>query len=177
MPDHDAIRPDHPSGVPSTASDETPQAPDAPIAGFETANDPTGGTTWIRRRFRLPPGDGADEALDAVLQVPGVARASLTDAGRELVADIEPGVVSDDELTAAIGRGGLEPQGWEDEPIPASEHAPSRRDVLINDEPLPSSRQGRSDLVDEESEDSFPASDAPSSWARPADDHGGSGAP
>lgn len=149
MHERGGVRPEHDSGVPSTASTETPQAPDEPIGGFTTANDPTGGRTWVRRRFRLPAAEGADEALDAVLQVPGVARASLEERSRELIADVELGVVSDDELTAAIGRGGLDVEAWDDEPIPPVE---------------------RSDIVDEESEDSFPASDAPSSWARAPDD-------
>ena len=148
MRERDGIRPEHASGVPSTASTSTPQAPDEPVGRFEAANDPTGGTRWIRRRFRLPASDGAQDALDAVLVVPGVARAALEPGSRELVADVEPGVVSDDELLAAIGRGGIEPEGWTDEAIPARQR----------------------DIVDEESEDSFPASDPPSSWARPTTD-------
>jgi hypothetical protein len=41
-----------------------------------------------------------------------------------------------------------------------------------NDEPVPPSSESQSELVDEESEESFPASDPPSSWARPTDsDH------
>ena len=154
MSEREGARPEHRSGVPSTAGDATPQAPDEPVGRFETANDPTGGTTWVRRRFRLPTGDGADDALQAVLVVPGVARAALEPDGRELIADIEPGVVSDDELTAAIGRGGIEVEGWEDEPIPGRGDVAQRRDR---------------DTVEEESRDSFPASDAPSSWARPPD--------
>src|SRR5829696_8668903 len=121
MGEREGVRPEHASGVPSTASTATPQAPDEPIGRFATANDPTGGTTWIRRRFRLPDTDGAEDALDAVLVVPGVARAALEPGSRELVVDIEPGVVSDDELNAAIGRGGIEPEGWSDDPIPAGE--------------------------------------------------------
>ena len=162
MSEREGVRPEHASGVPSTASDETPQAPDEPVGRFETANDPTAGATWLRRRFRLPTADGADDALEAVLDVPGVARAALETDRRELIADIEPGVVSDDELAAAIGRGGIEVDGWEDEPVPggsdASGPATARRDAE------------RHDIVEEQSEESFPASDAPSSWARPPGD-------
>ncbi|HSL12400.1 MAG TPA: hypothetical protein VLA82_13905 [Actinomycetota bacterium] len=165
MPDERTVRPEHASGVPSTASDGTPQAPTEAVGGFETANDPTGGATWIRRRFRLPSADGAAEALDAVLVVPGVARASLEQGARELVADIEPGVVSDDELAAAIGRGGIEPEGWSDErvPPPAEDERRGRAERGSRD-------PDADDIVEEESEDSFPASDAPSSWARSGDD-------
>ena len=161
MGEREGVRPEHASGVPSTASTATPQAPDEPIGRFATANDPTGGTTWIRRRFRLPDTDGAEDALDAVLVVPGVARAALEPGSRELVVDIEPGVVSDDELNAAIGRGGIEPEGWSDDPIPAGERgadAAPRADGPVRDDE-------RSDDVDEQSEESFPASDPPSSWA------------
>ena len=168
MHEREGVRPEHASGVPSTASTETPQAPHEPIGGFTTANDPTGGRTWVRRRFRLPAAEGADEALDAVLQVPGVARASLAERSRELVADIEPGVVSDDELTAAIGRGGLDVEGWDDEPIPASERSGTQGHPA--GDAMPAALGERSNIVDEESEDSFPASDAPSSWARTPDD-------
>jgi hypothetical protein len=161
MGERDGVRPEHASGVPSTASTATPQAPDEPVGRFETANDPTGGSTWIRRRFRLPQADGAEDALDAVLVVPGVARAALDPGSRDLVADIEPGVVSDDELNAAIGRGGIEPEGWSDEPIPAGEwdaEGARRAGGPVSDDE-------RSDLVEEQSEESFPASDPPSSWA------------
>jgi hypothetical protein len=161
MAERDGVRPEHASGVPSTASTATPQAPDDPIGRFEAANDPTGGTTWIRRRFRLPETDGAEDALDAVLVVPGVARAALEPGSRELVADIEPGVVSDDELNAAIGRGGIEAEGWSDEPIPARERDANA--ARRADRPVP--HEQRSERVDEQSEESFPASDAPSSWA------------
>jgi hypothetical protein len=158
MDERRGVRPEHESGVPSTASDATPQAPDEAVGRFETANDPTGGATWVRRRFRLGTADGADEALDAILAVPGVARAALEPGGRELVADIEPGVVSDDELAAAVGRGGIEVDGWTDEPIPPSGDVPG--------EPSHERAPSRGDIVEEESVESFPASDAPSSWAR-----------
>ena len=174
MRERDGVRPEHASGVPSTASTSTPQAPDEPVGRFEAANDPTGGTRWIRRRFRLPASDGAQDALDAVLAVPGVARAALEPGSRELVADIEPGVVSDDELAAAIGRGGIEPDDWTDEPIPAGDRAEADVDASeerphrVPDDDRRSAADERSDAVDEQSEDSFPASDPPSSWARPA---------
>lgn len=157
---HEGRRPEHPSGVPSTASDETPGAPDEPVGRFETGNDPSGGARWIRRRFRLSSPQGGDEAMAALLELPGVARAALDPDGREIVADVEPATVADDELTAAIGRGGVEVAGWDDEPIPDRERS--------TEQPDPPS-DGDSDIVDEESEESFPASDAPSSWARPAD--------
>jgi hypothetical protein len=177
MRDDRAVRPEHASGVPSTASTEAPQAPDEPIGRLETANDPTGGTTWIRRRFRLPSADGADEALDAVLVVPGVARAALEPSSRELVADIEPGVVSDDELTAAIGRGGIEPDGWTDEPIPTAASDGTTDGGSADDGATgPSRDDPDDDIVEEESEDSFPASDPPSSWARSGQDDDAPGA-
>ena len=171
MRDDRAVRPEHASGVPSTASTETPLAPDEPIGRFTTANDPTGGTEWVRRRFRLPTAEGADDALEALLVVPGVARAALEPDALELVADIEPGVVSDDELAAAIGRGGIGPDGWEDEPIPAAASERSTGDGSGADgDTGPSRDDSDEDIVEEESEDSFPASDPPSSWGRSGDD-------
>jgi hypothetical protein len=164
MDDRGPTRPEHESGVPSTASDSTPTAPDEPVAGFETANDPTGGAAWIRRRFRLPNDEGAREARDAVLAVPGVARAALERGEHELVADIEPGVVSDDELAAAVARGGIEIESWSDEEIPPS----VRREPGDRAEADDAGRFG--DIVDEQSDESFPASDPPSSWARSPDD-------
>ena len=153
MRDDRAVRPEHESGVPSTASTDTPQAPDEPVGRFQTANDPTGGATWIRRRFQLPVADGSDEARDAVLVVPGVARAALDPGSRELVADIEPGVVSDDELMAAIGRGGIEAEGWTDESIPAA--ASDRTTDGDGDDGAtgPSRDDHDEDIVEEESED------------------------
>ena len=41
-----------------------------------------------------------------------------------------------------------------------------------SDEPrVPSSNRGQDDLIDGASEDSFPASDPPAYWQRPATDH------
>jgi hypothetical protein len=114
-----AVRPEHDAGVPSTASTETPQAPDEPVGGFETGNDPTGGATWVRRRIRLSAPAGAAEAMDEILELPGIARASIEhDDPPELVLDMEPGVLSDDELVAGIARAGLDVAGWHDEPVP-----------------------------------------------------------
>lgn len=161
MDDRGSARPEHPSGVPTTASDSTPSAPDEPIGRFDRGNDPTGGGRWIRRRFRLSGGEGVDDALDAVLAVPGVARAALEAGGRELVADVEPDVVSDDELVAAVARGGIEVESWSDEEL-VRDAEPSDR---AGDD---AGRYG--DVVDEQSDESFPASDAPSSWARSPDD-------
>ena len=115
------VRPEHESGVPASASSQTPHAPDEAIGEFETGNDPTGGGRWIRRRLRLATLDGADEAAGVLLELPGVARAALQEESSELVIDMEPGVVSDDELTAALGRGGIQSDGWIDEPLPANE--------------------------------------------------------
>jgi hypothetical protein len=164
MDDRDPTRPEHESGVPSTASDSTPNAPDEPVAGFEAGNDPTGSVAWIRRRFRLASSEGAGEALEGVLAVPGVARAALERDRRELVADIEPGVISDDELAAAAARGGVEIESWSDEEIPRGVDDASRRRNGNDD----AGRFG--DIVDEQGDESFPASDAPSSWARSPDD-------
>jgi len=158
-------RPEHDSGVPSTASTETPRAPDQPIGDFEPGNDPTGGGSWVRRRLPLPTLEGADDASNAVLQLPGVARAAVESNPPELVIDMEPGVLSDDELAAALGRGGIEATEWTDEPIPAAERGGRRP---TND--VPSTSEEQSALVDEASEESFPASDPPSYWGRSAGD-------
>jgi hypothetical protein len=165
--ERDARRPEHESGVPASASSQTPQAPDEPIGEFETGNDPTGGGRWIRRHLRLATLDGADEAAGVVLELPGVARAALEEESSELVIDMEPGVLSDDELTAALGRGGVESGGWIDEPIPANEHGSADgRDQV------PSSAREQSELVDEASDESFPASDPPSYWGRARHEEG-----
>jgi hypothetical protein len=159
------VRPEHESGVPASASSQTPQAPDEAIGDFETGNDPTGGGRWIRRRLRLATLDGADEAAGVVLELPGVARAALQEESSELVIDMEPGVVSDEELTAALGRGGVQSDGWTDESIPPSEHRSAD-----GPEQVPPSALDQSKLVDEASDESFPASDPPSYWGRTRDE-------
>ena len=115
------VRPEHGSGVPSTASTETPQAPDEPLGDFRSGNDPTGGTRWCRRRMLLSTGPDASDALDAVLALPGVARASIEPQPPELILDMDPEVLSDDELLAAVARGGLVAESWSDEEIPEAE--------------------------------------------------------
>lgn len=124
MADHErrsdhGVRPEHESGVPSTASTETPQAPDEPIGDFQSGNDPTGGTRWCRRRMFFPAMPDGPDALDAVLALPGVARASIDPDRPELIVDMDPEVLSDDELVAAVARGGLVAESWSDEEIPA----------------------------------------------------------
>jgi hypothetical protein len=161
------VRSEHESGVPASASSQTPQAPDEAIGDFETGNDPTGGGRWIRRRLRLATLDGADEAAGVVLELPGVARAALEEESSELVIDMEPGVLSDDELTAALGRGGIEAARWIDEPVPANERGRKGRR-----EQVPTSPDEQSELVDEASDESFPASDPPSYWGRARDEEG-----
>jgi hypothetical protein len=115
------VRPEHESGVPSTASTETPQAPDEPLGDFQSGNDPTGGTRWCRRRMPLAAMSDAPDALDAVLALPGVARASIESDPPELIVDMDPDVLSDDELMAAVSRGGLVAESWSEEEIPEAE--------------------------------------------------------
>jgi hypothetical protein len=63
----------------------------------------------------------APDALDAVLALPGVARASIEREPPELMVDMDPEVLSDDELVAAVARGGLVADSWTDEEIPEEE--------------------------------------------------------
>jgi hypothetical protein len=92
--------------------------PDRPDAGVTAGNDPTDGGPWIRRRIALE-GPSAvrslDEAVDTILQLPGVARATPTDDG--LMIDMRPDVIADQELEAAFDRAGLDISGWTDEPL------------------------------------------------------------
>lgn len=147
------------TGEPSSEHDER-SVPDEPKGNFASGGDPTLGSSWVRRRIRLRSLDGAQDAANIVLDLPGVARAALERDRSELVVDVEPGVVSDDELTAALGRGGIESDGWTDEPLPSSDRDGDAR------EPEPPSTRDQSRLVEEASEDSFPASDPPSYWGR-----------
>jgi hypothetical protein len=64
---------------------------------------------------------GTPDALDAVLALPGVARASLERGPPALIVDMDPDVLSDDELLAAVARGGLVAESWTEEEIPEEE--------------------------------------------------------
>ena len=92
--------------------------PDRPDAGVTAGNDPTDGGPWIRRRIALE-GPSAvrslDEAVDTILQLPGVARATPADDG--LMIDMRPDVIADQELEAAFDRAGLDISDWTDEPL------------------------------------------------------------
>ena len=92
--------------------------PDRPDEGVTAGNDPTDGGPWIRRRISVE-GTSAvptlDEATDTVLQLPGVATATMTDDG--LIIDMHPDVLADQELEAAFDRAGLDVSGWTDEPL------------------------------------------------------------
>ena len=84
--------------------------------------DPTGEPLSVRRRVDLPTSDAAAEAVDELLELPGVASASLdiSEQGTtSIVVDFAPKVLSDDELVAAIERAGITPEGWEDQQLPA----------------------------------------------------------
>src|SRR4051812_37025350 len=74
------------------------EVPDRRDEGVTAGNDPTDGGSWIRRRVVVQ-GTSAvslDEAADTVLQLPGVATATLTDDG--LIIDMRPDVLADQEL-------------------------------------------------------------------------------
>jgi hypothetical protein len=83
--------------------------------------DPTGEALSVRRRIDLPSSDAAAEAVDELLELPGVASASLdiSEQGTSIVVDLAPDVLSDDEIVAAIERAGITPAGWEDQQLPA----------------------------------------------------------
>jgi hypothetical protein len=147
------------TGEPPSEHDER-SVPDEPKGNFASGDDPTLGASWVRRRIQLRTLDGAQDTATIVLDLPGVARAALERDRSELVVDIEAGVLSDDELVAALGRGGVESDGWTDEPLRSSDPDGG------TGEPEPRSTRDQSRLVEEASEESFPASDPPSYWGR-----------
>ena len=63
----------------------------------------------------------APEALDAVLALPGVARASIEPEPPELILDLDPEVLSDDELLAAVARRRQRCEAWSDGENPEEE--------------------------------------------------------
>jgi hypothetical protein len=83
--------------------------------------DATGEASSVRRRIDLPSSDAAAEAVDELLELPGVASASLdiSAQGTSILVDLAPDVLSDDEIVAAIERAGITPVGWEDQQLPA----------------------------------------------------------
>lgn len=90
--------------------------PDRPDEGVIAGNDPTDGGPWLRRRILVegaPQARSLDEAVDTILQLPGVARATTTHDG--LIIDMRPDVLADQELEAAFDRAGLDVGGWTDE--------------------------------------------------------------
>ena len=92
--------------------------PHHPVQG----TDPTGEPQTVRRRVDLPSSSAAAEAVDELLELPGVASASLdiSEQGTtSIVVDFAPKVLSDDEIVAAIERAGITPAGWEDQQLPA----------------------------------------------------------
>jgi hypothetical protein len=83
--------------------------------------DPTGDPLSIRRRIDLPSSDAAAEAVDELLDLPGVLSASVdaSEPRTRIVVDLAPHVLSDDEIVAAIERAGITPAGWKDQHLPA----------------------------------------------------------
>ena len=63
------------------------------------------------KRFRLPTepdADLADELRDELTELPGIGDVHVTEGEIEIAVETDEGVLSDDEILAAIGRAGVE---------------------------------------------------------------------
>jgi hypothetical protein len=92
---------------------------DAPEGVAVTGDDPTDTGGWIRRTVTFTEGVDATEARSAVLELPGVRQAAVAAGEPELVVDLQPDVVSDEELEATLRRAGVDAFTWSDEPLTA----------------------------------------------------------
>jgi hypothetical protein len=98
--------------------DETERR-DAPEGVFVAGDDPTDAGQWVRRTVTFTDGGDGSAARDEIVALPGVRRAALTEDHPELVVDLQPDVLSDEELEATLRRAGLEAFTWTDEPLSA----------------------------------------------------------
>lgn len=99
-----------------TPMDETERR-DAPEGMFVTGDDPTDAGGWIRRTVTFAQSADGAEARQEVVALPGVRRAALVEDRPELIVDLEPDVLSDEELDATLRRAGLDGFTWSDEPL------------------------------------------------------------
>ena len=87
---------------------------------LESGEDPTGAPARQRLLVHLSHDPGTREAIDALLELPGVAAAARREDAT-LVVDIAPEVVSSDEIRTAVERAGssvseIGPAEWNHEP-------------------------------------------------------------
>jgi hypothetical protein len=119
------------SHQPKSASGSGTSAPDEQVAGFVSGNDPTDGSLWIRRTiyFEGSPSETAiAEALDALLDLPGIARARPSGEAA-ITVDMRPDVLSDQELQDAFARAALDVDTWDDTPAPSEASSVEGTDV------------------------------------------------
>jgi hypothetical protein len=90
---------------------------DAPEGVFVAGDDPTDTSRTVRRTVTFTDGADGSAARAEVLELPGVRRAALVDGAPELVVDLQPDVLSDEELDATLRRAGLEAFTWSDGPL------------------------------------------------------------
>jgi len=103
-----------------SAGSRTPHAPNEAEGSLQTGNDPTDTRIWVRRRIPVVDHGGLEEAVEELLRLPGVARAGVPEGSGEIVTDMQPEVLADQELLALFDRNDVSVGDWRDEPLSRS---------------------------------------------------------
>jgi len=103
-----------------SAGSGTSLAPNEAEGPLESGNDPTDTRTWVRRRIPVVDHGGLQEAIEELLRLPGVARAGVPEGTGEIVVDMQPEVLADQELLAVFDRNDVSIGEWRDEPLSRS---------------------------------------------------------